>query len=592
VDEYHSSVKKIAGSHRYTLNNSLPYSMPSSSITTFVTALLDIGSSNSEWRYEFFQEVVHTGLPLCVFISPCFLKRVELILENQPHVHLFPTIELSELWMYSIWRSFLNIDPQRLCLPQIRNETKDTAEYMLANHAKIEFIKRAIEENPWNTRYFAWIDFSLPYIFKESAATLKDLERFAYGPPNFPRKILAIPGCWEKGEYDRVQRICWRFCGGFFLGDRESLMDFYECYRRFFWTFLKEERTLVWEVNFWAYLETKSSETGLHFQWYKADHDDTIITAFPPEWYAIVLARIVHPSSINTLVQYEYPALFNEGFTPSSAAYLEYDGKRYLNTRFVNYRIGEDGRYEIHHPEKKLVTRNVVSELDAETWLPLYYKVVDEPVVQRSGQKCRILGLEDVRLFAGKHCMHFVATSQEYSVDGKGLVMVVGDYYPNLAKMTRISAMGSPKKDSVCEKNWIPLGGDRFIYQWSPMQIGELRNGALRIVKTYHTPAFMGIRGSSVFLEDGTRGPLIGVVHFSVDLSDGRRNYFHRLLQLNRETWMPEKMTPVFVFTDFDIEYCIGFSLDQSMYRFWISRRDRDPCLVTIGRDKMGWVDV
>jgi hypothetical protein len=563
----------------------------SSSVTTFVTALLDIdrGTGDAEWRYEFFQELVHTGLPLCVFISPSFLKRVGSIIENQPHVHLFPTIELSELWMHSIWRSFLDIDPQRLCIPQVRNETKDTAEYMLANHAKIEFIKRAVEENPWNTRYFAWIDFSLPYIFKDSAATLKHLDRFAYGPPNFPRRILAIPGCWEKAEYDRVQRICWRFCGGFFLGDRESLMDFYECYRRFFWTFLKEERTLVWEVNFWAYLETKSSETGLTFQWYRADHDDTIITAFPPEWYAMVIGRVVPPDAF---VQYEYPALM-DGFSPSSAAYLEYDGKRYLNTRFVNYRIREDGRYDIHHPEKKLVTRNVVSELDARSWLPIYYRVVEEPMAPTI-QRGRILGLEDVRMFRGKHCMHFVATSQEYSVDATGLVMVVGDYYPNLAKMTRISAMGSPQKGSVCEKNWIPLGGDRFIYQWSPMQIGEIVNGALRIVKTYHTPALAGIRGSSVFLEDGTRGALIGVVHFSVDvdLAGGKRKYFHRLLLLNRETWMPEKMTPVFVFTDFDIEYCIGFSLDVSLYRFWISRRDRDPCLVTIGREKMGWVDV
>jgi hypothetical protein len=55
---------------------------------------------------------------------------------------------------------------------------------------------------------------------------------------------------------------------------------------------------------------------------------------------------------------------------------------------------------------------------------------------------------------------------------------------------------------------------------------------------------------------------------------------------------MPVKMSPVCVFADFGVEYCIGFALDGNQYRFWISRADRDPCMIMVDREKIGWIDV
>jgi hypothetical protein len=96
-------------------------------------------------------------------------------------------------------------------------------------------------------------------------------------------KFLAIPGCHNKlTNYDNnnlelqeeLRTICWRFCGGFFWGDKSSLVEFYKLYIENFPLFIERYKTLVWEVNFWAWLELNFNWSP---NWYLADHNDSII---------------------------------------------------------------------------------------------------------------------------------------------------------------------------------------------------------------------------------------------------------------------------------------------------------------------------
>ena len=60
-----------------------------------------------------------------------------------------------------------------------------------------------------------------------------------------------------------------------------------------------------------------------------------------------------------------------------------------------------------------------------------------------------------------------------------------------------------PPHETSCEKNWLPLGGNRVIYGWHPFTIGEVNKehspAELEIVQTFDTPSwFRHLRGSAL----------------------------------------------------------------------------------------------
>ena len=138
-----------------------------------------------------------------------------------------------------------------------------------------------------------------------------------------------------------------------------------------------------------------------------------------------------------------------------------------------------------------------------------------------------------------------------------------------------------PPSWTGCEKNWIPLGANKFIYQWHPLQIGSPENGVLKIVQEWPTPpVFHNLRGSTIFHPFHSQ-ELIGVVHSSVEGSP--RHYYHRLVVLDAGSYKPLRYTPPFVLGRVGIEFCVGMALESnSRVRFWYSQHDRDPIWVSV----------
>jgi len=221
----------------------------------FVTAFLDlheprVKDRTPEARFEYFKKLNATGVRLHVFVSPEHRDSVPLLNNG-----VVETIALEDLDMYSV-------SPQGI--PDTRCEVHDTRNFLILMNAKIEFIQRAIKSGHHSATHYAWADFNLYHVLKdpESADELRAIAR-----SSLPDTCMFFPGCWPRGVmWDSVN---WRFCGGFFLGDTTSLLNFYEVYRREYPRLPK----LTWEVNTWAYLES----LGVHFDWYKADHNTTII---------------------------------------------------------------------------------------------------------------------------------------------------------------------------------------------------------------------------------------------------------------------------------------------------------------------------
>jgi hypothetical protein len=93
----------------------------------------------------------------------------------------------------------------------------------------------------------------------------------------FKEDFIYLPGCWNFKINDinyLKNNVVWRFCGGFLIGDKKSLIHFYIMSNDYFLRFLNQTRKIVWEVNYWAWLENLGLISPT---WYLANHNDTIV---------------------------------------------------------------------------------------------------------------------------------------------------------------------------------------------------------------------------------------------------------------------------------------------------------------------------
>lgn len=215
-------------------------------------------------RYEHFKKVAQTGIPIIAFLDP---QSFEVVNSFQlPNIYPISTT-FEELETYQMIKDI------PFTLPEHRCPKKDTVEFMTIMHAKAEFMYKAILQNPFGTKTFAWMDFSLSYIFKDMEKSLEHLVFLS--KQNYKEKLFVVPGCWAKG--DRLENIWnqihWRFCGGFFIADQQSIQEFFTLYKDTLFNILSEQKRMIWETNIWTLFEMYYNWNPT---WYQADHNDTI----------------------------------------------------------------------------------------------------------------------------------------------------------------------------------------------------------------------------------------------------------------------------------------------------------------------------
>lgn len=576
---------------------------------TFVTSFIDIYENKEELikldarrsideRIQYFKQLASTGIQIVVYIYDNIEEKIKPIVKEYNNV-IYKVIEVKNTF---IWKT---VNEHNLSMPMNRCTVKDTFEYMTLINCKIEFMKNAIDINPWNSSHFAWIDFAIFYVFKNPDSCKKWL--YYLSKLKLNPKFLTFPGCYSsKLNQDDINYILdnvyWRFCGGFLIGDKESIMNFYNLYTFYFPIFLKIYNKIVWEVNFWSWLE---SFTDWSPTIYIANHNDSILQ-LSSDFYSENMTF-----SISNQLKYNYPTY--DEYIPTSASFIEYKNLKILNTRYVNYIINNDGCYLIYSPDRILQTQNYLSFLNEELE-PLNYIKIDESNVVLTDylHKAKYFttkGFEDIRLYVSNDELKFIATTIQYSPLGKNR-MVFGNYDIVNQRIHSVNLIEPPNPKTVCEKNWIPIKyrniiEDCFIYSWNPFQIGRVIEGnttqpefthKLQIImeRKYNHPILSNIRGSSSFVSyDETT--LIGLVHYSEEYMP--RHYYHVLVQLDKYSLSILKISQPFHFQTLGIEFCIGFTtkINESSemdFYFWISQMDRDPLFLTIPSNQFNWMDV
>ena len=140
-------------------------------------------------------------------------------------------VKRSELWAFSLLEKIRKIFSR----PDYPKHHPNTVvpEYSCAMHAKYECMLRAIEENIFHTRYFAWLDIGL---FRSLVAS-NSLSFFEmWLPPNFNVSTVAYTEVYHRilssqPEYIVASNAVW-VSGAFFIGEASVMVKLSKQYMR------------------------------------------------------------------------------------------------------------------------------------------------------------------------------------------------------------------------------------------------------------------------------------------------------------------------------------------------------------------------
>lgn len=228
---------------------------------TFVSAFLSpTGDTEKSAKYfELFTPLAASGLNLIVFMSEHLIPMAS---AKFPGVK-FEAVVLEELGSYqSTMRDGVNLAPNR--------GPDDTLIYMAIINSKTELMIRALNLDRPKTSHYGWIDFGISKITPRSELFFDLLNRQCQ---NLSTPLLAIPGNWGFEEGNLIEGIVWRFCGGLFMGDAESVRKFCLLANALYSKIILEKNIALWEVNIWAHMERE----GWKPNWFQANHDESML---------------------------------------------------------------------------------------------------------------------------------------------------------------------------------------------------------------------------------------------------------------------------------------------------------------------------
>ncbi len=150
------------------------------------------------------------------------------------------------------------------------NPEKNTLAYHCAINQKFMWLLRAAMLDPLPST-FVWIDYGIGHVEGVTPEIVNE----------FMRKIeqddFAMPGCLPlEGLMVNDLWPCWRFCGGVMVVPRDKVFPLFNEISKYVSQQLFKTHNVTWDMNNVAAVE--KDLPGL--RWYKADHDETMFTAY------------------------------------------------------------------------------------------------------------------------------------------------------------------------------------------------------------------------------------------------------------------------------------------------------------------------
>ena len=250
-------------------------------MTTFVTSIFYLSNSNPndnrksiENRLKYFEEIVNYGIKISIVCCPYYEKILKPLLDKYDNIKIIEVMNLSDTIIYKICKEYER-KYEKLKLPLVRDNDKDDDEYLILMNSKIEFVKKAIDINIWNSNYFCWIDFSIKYMIKNEDIFKNYINKLKCYEMSLNHELnIIIPGCEEKAEIITWHPI-WRYSGSIFYGHKDGLVQFYNINNEYFYKFLETYSLLTWEITVWAWFEYINVFNPV---WVHGRHNESIIS--------------------------------------------------------------------------------------------------------------------------------------------------------------------------------------------------------------------------------------------------------------------------------------------------------------------------
>jgi hypothetical protein len=154
------------------------------------------------------------------------------------------------------------------------DHTKDTIEFMFTMCNKTEWMRQAIELNPFKTDNFIWLDFGIKHVFNCSDDQFVEKINLLHSKKY---EKIRIGGIWNINTMyncNIYKDVLWYFAGGVFGGDKESLLKFADLTKAKCIEIMTTKNTIMWEVNIWYIIYNENKHL---FDIYKCNHDNSII---------------------------------------------------------------------------------------------------------------------------------------------------------------------------------------------------------------------------------------------------------------------------------------------------------------------------
>jgi glycosyltransferase involved in cell wall biosynthesis len=288
-------------------------------------------------------------------------------------------------------------------------------------------------------------------------------------------------------------------------------------------------------------------------------------------------------NSINTIIN---DVNYNLISSSSCMINSHNDDKYFINIRYVNYFIDNNGSYK--NCEKHIISTNKFVVFDKK------FNVLNEIIFDLLYDNRLYIGVEDIRIFYDKYnnTLKYIGTG----FHSNNIIGVVSGNYDIDSKKLQINELKQNFNNSTCEKNWVfvDYNNDNYIiYDWYPLRICKLdENNLLNIVETKNMPKiYSRVRGStcgfnyskkigennngniSISIEETEIWFISHIVSYE-PFRDPLRYYYHIISVFDSNMNLLRYSAP-FKFEGEPIEYCLSIIVEDERVIINYSTWDR-----------------
>lgn len=267
---------KIAGTHGVFRLKSKYLININSNLPTIVTALYDIRSkednnSDNVRKLDHYlklgSELLKLEIPIIIFTEANILDRIkELRPKEFDNITKIITVDLEDTLFYKdIHRLKNNLN--KFKITNINTE-KDTPLYFIVNNNKFYFISQSIEQNPFDSSHFLWMDFGICHNVKN----INQIRRWIHSVPNKIRQMEINPYIENISYKEYFKTIYHNVAGSLFSGSIENLKQYCELFNHKWDQILNEEWCQLDE----AIMTIVIKENSNMFEHYYGDYPNLI----------------------------------------------------------------------------------------------------------------------------------------------------------------------------------------------------------------------------------------------------------------------------------------------------------------------------